>query len=83
MGWMELDTDGNSRKPEKKRSKSVKPNMTATVKVLRGFNGMVGADLVVCVLSFSLFWRESREIERFSQESTDLKPENSELETLG
>ena len=38
---MELDTDGKSRKPEKKRIKKVKPNMDEMVKMLRGFNGMV------------------------------------------
>lgn len=37
-----MDTDGNSRKPEKKRIKKVKNNMSVMVKVLRGFNCMVG-----------------------------------------
>jgi hypothetical protein len=80
MDWMELDTDGNSRKPEKKKSKSVKPNMTATVKGLRGFNGMVGADLAVWVSLFlSLLKREQRDNREI--QSTDLIHDNSILET--
>lgn len=41
-GSIELARDGNSRKPEKNRITKVKNNISVTVKVLRGFNCMVG-----------------------------------------
>lgn len=38
---IEEEAEGNSRKPEKKRRRIVKPNIIAIVKELMGFNGMV------------------------------------------
>lgn len=37
MGLMVVDTDGNSRKPEKKRMKNANPNMNTIVTELMDF----------------------------------------------
>lgn len=42
MGLMEADIEGNSRKPEKKRTMNAKPNMSVEmVMELRDFNNIV------------------------------------------
>ena len=40
-GLMVVETDGNSRKPEKKRRKNAKPNMNTMVMELIDFKSMI------------------------------------------
>lgn len=48
-----VDTEGNSRKPEKKRIKNAKLNMNTMVKELMDFNGMVSRKWRLGSLSLS------------------------------
>jgi hypothetical protein len=47
-----VDTEGNSRKLQRKRMRNAPPNMKAMLKELKGFNGMV--------VSLSLFTLKKR-----------------------
>lgn len=53
-----MDTEGNSRKLQRKRMRNAPPNMKAMLKELKGFNGMVLS------LALSLHCEEEREKNR-------------------
>lgn len=81
MGWKELDTDGNSRIPEKKITKKAKPNMAATVNALRGFNGIVRRwSRTFGTLFLSILQRDR---EQKARQSEGLTQENRKMVTAG
>lgn len=57
---IEVDMDGNSRKPEKKRIMTVRSSISVIVQVLRGFNCMIKQNFQLGLTSLSL-WREREE----------------------
>lgn len=63
-----VDTEGNSRKPEKKRIRNAKLNMNTTVMELMDFDSMMGRKWQLG-LAFSLSVQRERETEVWS---TDL-----------